>query len=492
MKRALTAISFCLLLAACGKDTTDPVVQNALTKMHTRMVERIMTHAVTIEYPLLAKATSELNVKIMPVAESYKGNASIALTTTMNSDATDAKNPKADLSLQLIASADIPSDLAPKPDKANLSAVINARAVDRTLSVNFEKMDLTASTFLPEPFTLPPLLASRWYGQTFAELDAMLQKSERGQGRGVQPPIEQILTNALRGVRMTPADLKKFLSQAHIWKGIRMFPGREDIGLIQIEVESDKEKIRDTVRALLTYIQVMSGPSFESQMRTNEELQTMMQSLTKNDAEFMRTMGSAKGILSADKTTYDFRGFDGDIFSEAGEQTAKVEIRHHVNGDFSIRIVDLATKESFEFIKQGADIWLTSADSDLLRGTLTREKADITLMGKEHVVMEASFDIDTLTKENFEISRGVFIFPTKKLTVTVNTLAINLSNSFKDFQMTTKAVGTLDGKQLFTADFEAARTEIPAFTLTKPPYLPFSELQKDFMGALMPSPAFAP
>lgn len=487
-------VSLCILLAACAKDAADPAVNVALTKMHARMVERIMSHAVTVEYPLLAKASSKLNLKIMPAAESYKGNANVALTTTMTSDATDAKDPKADLSIQLIASADIPSDTAAKPDKTNLFAVINARAVARTLSVNFEKIDITAPMFLPKPFLLPSLLASRWYGQTFNEVDVMLADAARERGESAQPPIEEILTNALRGVRMTPADLKKFLDNAHIWKGIRMLPGREDIGLIQIEVESDKEKIRDTVRALLAYIQEVSGPSFESQMRTNVELQTMIQSLTKNDAEFMRTMGSAKGILSADKTTYDFREFDGDIFSEAGDKTASVEIRHDANGKISVRITNVKTNETFLFLKQGTDIRLTSADKDIIMGTLTTEKADITVMdpGSGDIVLEASFDIDTLTKEDLKIRSGIFVFPTKKLTITVDSLVINLSNSFKDFTMTMKAIGKLDGKQLFTADFEAARSEIPTLSLTKPSYLPFEELQKDFMSTMMAPPALAP
>lgn len=484
----------CLLLAACGKDATDPAVNEALTKMHARMVERIMSQVVTVEYPHLAKATSELNLKIMPAAESYKGNANIALTTTMTSDATDAENPKADLSIRLIASANIPSDVAPKPDRVNLFAVINALAVDRTISLNFEKMDLTAPTFLPEPFSLPSLIAGRWYGQTFDELDVMLANNASESGRSGQPPFDEILTNALRGVRITPADLKKLLDNAHLWKGIRIVPGGEDAGLIRIEVESDKEKIRDTVRALLTYIQEVSGPSFESQMRTNKDLQTMMQELTKNDAEFMRTMGSAKGVLSADNTTYDFREFDGDIFSEAGEKTATVEIRHDANGDFSVRIIDVKTNETFLFMKQGADFRLSAADKDVLMGTITSKKAEITIYDPkaETIVMETSFDIDTLTKEDIEISSGVFVFPEQKLTVTVDSFAVNLSNSFKDFRMTGKAVGKLDGKQLFTADFEATRTEIPALSLSKPPYLPFEELQQDFMGAMMAPSAFAP
>lgn len=481
----LSVVSLCAFLAACG-GAEDNSADIALTKMHERMMEQLMENAVTVDRPLLAKTTTELTVKILPASDMYKGNASFNVTTSMTSDATDAKSPVADISMKLIASADMPTGTiaTTKPEKLSLFAMINARAVERTLSLNFEKVDATAPAFLPTPFSLPETISTKWYGKTFEEFDAMLKDLPRDAGESPQPPIDEILTNALRGVRMTPEQLEKLGNGVHLWKGIELLPEKD--GQIHVRVESDKKKVRESVRAFLTYIEEVSGPSWETQMRTNAELKTMMESLTKNDAEFLRTMGSVKGVISADAQTYDLTGFDGDIFDEQGTLNGHITLTL-TGKNFTLVLTDKKTSETVTVIRSGDAVSVTSGDKTVLKGTVNAKYVELMMTDPEtgNLIGSIEMDIETLSMEKIEISRAVIVLPQEKLQITINGASVHLTNSLKDFVMLLKASGTLDGKPLFTADFEGKRSEIPSFSVEKPQFLPFENLQEDFSSAFM-------
>lgn len=490
MNRSLvTILSFSIVLSACGGGQNADA-DLALTKMHERMMTRLMEHAVTIDHPLIAKTTTALNVKILPASESYKGNASLNLTSSMMSDATNAKSPTADLTVTLIASADIPPGTptsTAKPEKVSLYALMNARAVDRTLSVNFEKVDATAPAFLPTPFSLPEAISKQWYGKTFEELDAIVKDLPRENGELPQPPVDEILTNALRGVRMSPEQLERLGNGTHLWKGVELLPEKD--GQVHVRVESDKKKVRETVRAFLTYIEEVSGPSWETQMRTNAELKTMMESLTKNDAEFLRTMGSIKGVISADKETYDITGFDGDIFDEQGTLNGHITFTSTKAGDFTIVLTDKKTNQTVTLTRSGDSLSVVAGDKTVVIGTVNSKYVDLTITDPETGNLAGSIELDitTLSMENIEISRGVIVVPSQNLTVNIEGASVHLSNSLKDFVIKLKASGKLDGKPLFTADFVGTRSEVAPFSVEKPQFLPFENLQQDFMGAFMPT-----
>lgn len=481
----LSLALLCLLLSACGGGG-DSGANLALTKMHERMMVRLMENAVTMEHPLIAKTTTTLNVKILPASESYKGNASLSLTSSMMSDATNAKSPTADLTVTLIAKADIPpsAPVAAKAEQVSVYVLMNARAVDRTLSVNFEKLDATAPAFLPTPFSLPEAITKNWYGKTFEELDVILKDLPREKGETSQPPIDEILTNALRGIRMTPAQLEKLGNGMHLWKGTELLPEKD--GQIHVRVESDKKKVRQTVRAFLTYIEEVSGPSWETQMRTNAELKTMMESLTKNDAEFLRTMGSVKGVISADVKTYDLTGFDGDILDEQGVLNGHITFAR-TDKNFALVLTDKKTNHALTVTRTGDSLMVTSGEKTVVQGTVNSKYMDLTVTDPETGNLAGSLELDitTFSMEKLEISRGVIVLPHYKMTITIEGASVNLSNSFKDFVMNFKASGKLDGKPHFTADFVGTRSEVAPFTVEKPQFLPFENLQQDFSSTFM-------
>lgn len=474
-RTSIILTSLCLALSACGK-SEDPAAADALSKMHQRMQERIMVHAITIESPLIAKLSSTLALKIFPAAEISTGTTSVDLETALMSDATNPSDPLADLTVTLKASSEIPKVGAADSETVSLTTVINGRVASKALSMNIARADIVAPMYLPNPFVVPPTLTDRWYGTTFQEFDSAHEDN---------PPISEVLSSALRGIRTTPQQLETFLGNAHLWKGTGVLPDKD--GLLQIKVETDKQKIRETVKALLTYIKEMSGSSFETQLRSNEGLKSVMKLLTKNDAEFMRTMGSAKGILSADKETYDFRGFSGDIFDEKNVKTALLDIQLDASGNLSISITDVKSKETFVLTKTGADVRIMAAGNEVLTGTLSSSAMNLTIKDpKTGAVTGSAASIFTITKKSFELSRGLFSYSPKQQSVTVDSLSVVLSDSLTDVSMKLKAVGTTNGKPLFTADFQASRTEASPLTLAKPFYFPLEDLQKDFLSALMP------
>ncbi len=481
----LSLVTLCVLLSACGGGG-DSGADQALTKMHERMMMHLMEHAVTIEHPLIAKTTTTLNVKILPAAESYKGNASLSLTSSMLSDATDVKSPTADLTVTLIVKADVPpgTPSTGKSEQVSLYALMNARAVDRTLSINFEKVDATAPAFLPTPFSLPEAISKNWYGKTFEELDVILKDLPRDSGEISQPPIEEILSNALRGIHMSPEQLEKLGNGTHLWKGVELLPEKD--GQIHVRVESDKKKVHETVRAFLTYIEEVSGPSWETQMRTNGELKTMMESLTKNDAEFLRTMGSVKGIISADAKTYDLTGFDGDIFDEKGTLNGHIAFTR-TDKNFTLVLTDKKTNQTVTVTRTGETLTVTSGEKTVVQGTMNAKYVDLTITDPDTGNLAGSIELDitTLSMEKVEISRGVIVLPHYKLIITIEGASAKLTNSLKDFVVNVKASGKLDGKPLFTADFIGTRSEVAPFTVEKPKFLPFENLQNDFTSTFM-------
>jgi hypothetical protein len=201
-----------LLLCACSQKQGANEGETMLKKIHARMKEKVMTHALTFETPLIAKATSSSKLKIFPSA-SYAGTADIALKTEMVSDASDEKSPVGDLSLTLTAAIDTPGNIRGAPaDRLNAHVVMNARAIDKTLALNIEKADIDAPSFLPQPFSLPVAMSKEWYGQTFAEIDAYMKTH----GRTNEPRIAETLAGALRGIHTTPEALETLLDEAHV------------------------------------------------------------------------------------------------------------------------------------------------------------------------------------------------------------------------------------------------------------------------------------
>lgn len=466
----ITLVVSCILLSSCGAGE-DPAAADVLMKMHDRMQERIMAHAVTVENPERAEQSATFALKIFPAADISEGTTSIDLTTSLASDVTDPKDPRADLTVALSATSDIPNEITEDADPLRVDTLIHARAAEKTLSTSIERADITAPMFLSEPFSLPAILTERWYGQTFAEFDAAHPKDA---------PISDILTRALRGVRATPEQLETFLDQAHLWKAVKLLP--EQGGQLQIDVETDKKKIQTTVKAYVRYMQEISATPPSS------DIDSMFQALTKNDAEFLQTMGSAKGVLSVDKETYDFRGFSGDIFDEDNGKTAQLEIRSDANGDLSISITDVTSGETFVLTRTGDDVRVTAAGKDVLKGTLTASQMNLTMYDPETGEdMGTASSTYAMTKKSFTISRGEFSWKPENVSVTVEQLSIVLSDSLKDISMKLKATGTREGKPLFSIDASAERKESALQNIAKPEFLPLENLQTDFLGALMPA-----
>lgn len=486
---SLTLVTATFLLVSCSGSEADQVLMH----MHEKFMAQIQERARLIEQPLLARTNADLRLKISEVPGSLPASADIALALAVLHDVRDERNPLIDLGLELGILVEAPSGVlgtgsAPGgTDTFRVDAEINARAVERLLLVNIAAMKAEASGLLPAPFVLPEAIQSKWYGATFDELNRMLAESATEEGEKA-PTVETLISSMFRGARATPRDIEELWKEIHMWNAVELLP--EKNGRVQVRVESDKEKIRSSIRAFVRYLERTSGPSWQNQFQTNPEFQKLLTDLEDDDSEFMKTMGTIKGVIGADKATYEFMSFEGDIENASGALVGKVAFDRGQESDFTLSITDMesdAEPTTVTLTKKGTQVRMTDDGKEVMKGTVSKTKVDLVMTdaGTGGTIATVAFDITEWTETKLVLTNGRFTVPEEKISVTMSELTIDLTNDFKDMTMNLLAAGTLAGKPLFTVDLSAERTETEPFTVEKPSYEPFENLNADFMGAFM-------
>jgi hypothetical protein len=223
-------------------------------------------------------------------------------------------------------------------------------------------------------------------------------------------------------------------------------------------------------------------------MRAGGELKTMMDSLKKNDAEFMKTMGTVKGILRVEKETYDIRSFSGVMYNETGAPTATIEIAIAENGDITLSMIDLRVQEEIVFTKVGTTVKLMAHGMPVMTGTISEKRVDLLFQDPQTgaKVGTIAFDIVTFSSDLIEISQGILTIPAKKIVLNITSLRIILTNERKNIEVKVAASSSREGSPFFTFTTEGSRIEVPPFSFEKPNFKPFKAMQEDFMTVLMP------
>lgn len=497
--RTLAAVALTLTLSACGESAAD----QALSRMHDAIVKRMTANLNIAVAPAAARSTTNIHVvtkgpiRSVPVANMDFGILSNADLTVMADISSDVRNPRiplVDASVSLTALLDAPAgtftgtqpkNLKTAPhETATADVLLSGRSVDRTLLLKISGVSAEAP-MLAHPFELPAELSTRWYGIAFDALDKTLATEAKQSGSPPPPPIDQILANAFRD-RVSPEALLKLSNAVHVWKGIELLPSEN--GLVRIRVESDKQKVQDGVRAFLQYVQEASGPSWQTQLKNNPALQRQIDALQGDDPEFMKTMGTVKGVLSADAGSYEFMGFDGDISDASGSVKGRVTVTRTKDGDAGLSITDTASKDTVTFAKKGDKVTGTFDGKTTLEGTVSASHVDLTALDPKtgKATLAVVFDFRKLSAHAFTITSGTITVPSEKAVIHLKELSASLTDSRV---LTCKVDASLDlaGTQLITIVADTKREPISALKVEKPAFQPMENLYQDLLHGLIGS-----
>ena len=456
------------------------------------MLKNIEQNLQVANAPKRATIVTTIGLKTDPVPEQFEGTVNVDLNLNEKYDSTNLKNVLIEATLDLKAIVDAPEGLlsggqatgkkgARDHGEAELTAMV--KSAERKLFLNISKTNLLAP-MLPKPFSLPETLKTGWYGATFDEIDAQLKK---GTQEGSTPQtIDDLIRKAIGGNGVNKEALVKLFRNTHIWNGIELLP--EQDGNLRVRVESDKESMKESTEAFFAYMRETAGSSWE-QIEKNPRYQGQFEDGIKDGIE--KNVGSIRGILDADKSTYEFRGFEGETFSNSGVKLLDVKIRREANGNALIELTNTAEgNRKLVFQKIGADFTFTMDGKKYMEGTISESRFTMTITDpeKNETVLTADLPLVKATKEDFLIKDGVITFPSmaSKLKLFIDQFGFQAQNEFKDNTVTLKAHGTFGDTPIFTLNIDGQRKEVSSVTVETPAtFAPFSRLQQDFSAAFM-------
>lgn len=480
-------LSSLVLFTACGGETPDSV----LKKVNGTMLREIRTNLAMVQIPEKFTTTTTIVLRTEPIQSMFDGTIKADVTIQERADVSNESKPVLDIGLTLKAAVDAPAGMlgggTGKRDTASLVLAASAKNVERVAYLQISKLLVSASA-LPTSIILPETLSKSWYGATFDEIDAELKKNTP---QGTSPVTMDSLLKQVSATAQQKEALETLASNLHIWKGIALLPEKD--GNLQVRVESDKETLKRDLDALAAYVQQASGPSWK-QMQKDSRID---EQIRKAKEDIDANVGKVKGILSAEKGTYLFRGFDGEVIDERGATIGTMTISLPENGDMLVSFTDTSKQPAttFVFEKKGSAFTFAASGATLAEGTVTPERFTITAYdtekGTDVVALKADLPLKGCSKESCTVENGVIEIPAKALSFAITRAGYAFTNSFKDMTSGLDVQATLGGKSLGSLRIDGARKEVPSIIVEKPAsYTPMSRLQADLtavvMGALQP------
>ncbi|OGJ63163.1 hypothetical protein A3C52_03955 [Candidatus Peribacteria bacterium RIFCSPHIGHO2_02_FULL_51_15] len=487
MKRYSLLLVSLFLIAGCGKPSPDKILQ----KMNQATLKNYDQNLSLVEIPEMASTSLVMTLTNESVAKKFEAKGNLVLKVNNEYDVSDNRNPLIATALDLKVVVDAtagffaggPAVKSGPKTQSSADLAIGLKSAGRKIFFNLAKLEVSVPGALPVPFALPPNLQSKWYGATFDEINTELkQNSDTG---SVVPTVEQLLTKALAGGGIDKKPLRKFISRMHIWKGIETLP--EENGVLRVKVESDKNAIAEDIAAMTDYMMETANISWEQFQNSSGLNRQKYFGTIKTDIE--KNEGSIRGILSADKDTYVFRGFTGEIFSNSGAKLGDVNIQISKNQDMLVEFTGATNGKKAVFTKTGADYSLIVDGIKLVAGTVSDKRFTMTAWDqKQNIVLTADLPIEKVAKDEISIKNGEIFIQPLNLKLKIDRYFTKFENSFKDFSFNIDLIGLFEDAPVFTAKIEAGRKEQKKVEVIPPPaFSPFSELQQDLLGVFMGS-----
>lgn len=445
-----------------------------------------------IQQPEVGSIEGNVQMNTSPIKNIFEGNLSFSLDALSRYDIRSKKSPIADIALTVSVNVDAPAGTFGTPsdasarEKATLNLQLIARSLDRVLALQIPVLEADAP-LMASAFSLPQDISKTWYGSTYDELNASLKEAAMENGNEQQlPKVEEIIGNMFGSTRVSPEAMKRAAKKMHLWNGIEVLP--EEDGNLHIRVESDKKKILRSVKAALDYVEEVSGSSWDAQLN-NPQFREMVTGLKGKDAEFLKTMGSVKGIISVEKDTYIFRGFVGDAMDESGSITGHMEMLSTAEGDFKLSITDVAEQSTMLFTKKGADLSFVVDDKQLMKGTWEDKKLNLAFTNEADGKSAGSLmmTLKEYDKTHLIISEARITIADPSMVITVKDFMVAVNEAEKESSMSATFSASYEGKNVLSGSMVSKKKEIPDFSLEKPVFKPLKDLQADFYQALLGS-----
>ncbi len=455
-------LAFTILLASCGGGDQSP--DAILQKMHDRMMESIAKATDRMQVADISQTKTNVKLKVNPIP----GISPVIATADIASDQaydvkTDKKHPAMRISLDADVKAQVPASLTDPSSgpndlrPLNVKVSFEGKAAAGKLFVKVKEGTVSMPTAMNA--AISDKVKKTWYGTTFEEINAMFNEAQGSDPTmaSSQPlmNVEEMITKTIDQQRMMPTKMKALAESVHFWKGIETLP--EQNGMLRVRVESDKAKVQASLDAMLDFVVTannpfgLPNPGMEEQMATARE--EMHESMKANN-------GVVRGVLMADKDTYDFTGFDGEVTDETGKVTATIKFLIEENGNISLNIDDKANPdESLVFTKKGEAVEMTVGGKKVLTGTVTKEKMHLEGFDETGAtVMIADIEVKKATMDDFEIS-GKVTLPSVGADIVITKWTSKMSNNYKNMTMHVEGAVNFQGEPVVEATIDMVQEE---------------------------------
>jgi len=459
-------IGLALGVSACGTTPADDV----LDKMHAVWSEKIVT-ATHQQESIQGPAQTSLNLALHVEnkdKEGLSGTADISIQGETKVNTEDKRNQLIDATFDISFAGEMPSGTLKNEksqvgaiEKVNLDLRLKAKTTEQFLFLNINT--LKASGFLfPQPIVLTKELQDQWYGSSFEDIDGAIKAHAKDGGQ--QIPLVRDLIKGLFQQQNGKASLQKLLSKVHLWKGIERLPDEDN--MIRIRVASDKKKIQSSVRALASHVQTMFGQSVPR--------------LKSDDAEFMNSIGIIRGIMTIDKETFEWIGFDGDITDASGKTKGQIQFSR-TNNDAHLMIRVLETDDVIDIQKIGNVISGTWNGKEILTGKASTKSIDLTAKDPETnlTLSTLQLSLQAFSPSEISVSDGLLIVPSQNTSMRLKKFTSTMTSEERRVHL--EASGNTKKLQAFTLSLDKTTTPTGQFTIEKPTYKPFEKMYEDFL-----------
>ena len=419
------------------------------------------------------------------------GDAELHIDADVAADIRQPRSPVIDGTIKVSGSMQAPAGTfgavpAKGSEKETSSAGIqlSARVIDDIVALKVDDLSLSIPG-TPERTGLADALSKQWYGITFDAIDAMMKAQSEKAGTPEQPKVRELLSRSFNR-RISPPSVTKFVEKIHLWKGIELLP--ETDGLVRIRVESDKKKVLASVRAIREYLEENSGQGLGAKAWLGLNNQGQIDALLQDEATFMKSMGTVRGVLSADRTSYAFRGFDGDILDEKGVTQGHLNISLTSEGDFRLELTNTGTGEATVVEKSGAKFSVSYAGKELLSGLVSAEQFSMEAKDPESgaVVAQLKGNVQSATATNITLSDIEGSVPSKHIALKNGSYSMKVDTAkggMLNTEISTEVVlgPAYEMKILISSE----RRTITSVSIEKPVYKPLEDLYQDLLAVLI-------
>lgn len=481
MKRIVLGLSFVslTLLAACGGGP-QLTAQQVLEKMHERFVTKITEQTNKVQTPLLAETVTNIALETQPIANVFPGSIVAELKAKQAVDLTDTKQPKFDANVDFNISATAPGEMFGIPSKDPTKPSME----QATASVNASVRSLNAKVFLniasllvkqpgKSQVTLDKKLSSAWYMATFKEINDLLAESTKDDPAAKPMTVESLIEKSVAQYRDSAKQIQALAQSSHIWNAVELLPDED--GMYRVRVEADKQKLAATLEAVMEYVMQQNDPT-----GMNPEMQGELERMKTEMHADVEKMGSLKGILYADKE-FTPRGFVGQATDTGGTVQLDIDALISSNGDARFKLSNPKTpSENVDFQKKGDAFTFMSSGKKVADGTMTAKKFTMTVYEDKTTMATVNLDINKADDTTLDV-KGRITVPAGGSEITIETLKIVFSNSFKDMKVDSVIHASLLGSPAIDLTIMSERKEVSSVKVDEPSVAkPMMTIQQDF------------